>query len=110
MAPKAAAHDKPRRRLPSARRSAELYTVGYGGRSAEALVRLLREHRVTIVCDVRFSPRSRFVPWANYYVVRGDGPLKQLVEEADLEYVWMGEQLGNPQPKDASLRRFSALM
>jgi len=92
------------------RRFAHVYTLGYGGRSGEALVGLLREHGVTIVCDVRFSPRSRFMPWANYYVVKGDGPLKRLIEEAGLEYAWMGDQLGNPQPKDASLQRFSRLM
>ncbi len=89
---------------------AVVYTMGYGGRSAPSLVRLLKEHGVDVVCDVRFSPRSRFTPWANYYVVKGSGPIKRLIEEAGLEYRWVGDLLGNPQPKDPSLAHFKALM
>lgn len=87
-----------------------VYTVGYAGCAADSFLRLLKKHRIAVVCDVRFSPRSRFTPWANYYTVKGTGPLKRLIEDAGLEYMWAGDLLGNPQPKDRTLSRFKALM
>ena len=36
-----------------------LYTIGYGGRTADQLVAVLQEHRISVLVDVRASPRSR---------------------------------------------------
>jgi len=87
-----------------------VWSAGYGGRTPEGLLQILREHGIELVCDVRFRPRSRWLLWANYYTVRGDGPLKQLVENAGFEYRWLGRALGNPKPKEQNLAAFKRLM
>ena len=106
----------PRARSSSARRRAEhragpvVWNAGYGGRTPEGLLELLRDHRIEVVCDVRFRPRSRWMLWANYYTVRGDGPLKQMIEKAGFGYRWLGRALGNPKPREQSLAVFKRLM
>jgi uncharacterized protein (DUF488 family) len=93
-----------------ARSSRAIFTVGYGGRTPEGLLELLRDHKIDTVCDVRFRPRSRWMLWANYYTLRGDGPLRQMIERAGFEYRWLGRALGNPRPKEQNLAAFKRLM
>ncbi len=95
---------------PPAMHRSVVYTIGYGGRTAEGLVKVLTEFAVEVVCDVRSTPRSRFVPWANYYTVRRAGPLKKLLTDAGFEHQWIGDVLGNPKPRERTMSRFKALM
>lgn len=40
----------------------QLYTVGHSSRSFEEFTRLLADHRITLLVDVRSKPYSRWVP------------------------------------------------
>jgi len=43
----------------------QLYTVGHGARSFEEFTRLLTDHQITLLVDVRSKPFSRWVPHFN---------------------------------------------
>lgn len=65
-----------------------LVTVGHSNRSADELLELLKQNRVTAVADVRSHPYSQRFPHFNA------GPLKAAVKEAGIDYVFLGDQLG----------------
>jgi uncharacterized protein (DUF488 family) len=65
-----------------------VWTVGHGNRSAEELVRLLRDEEIVVLADVRRFPASRRNP-----------QFERAALEAELGahgvgYQWWGEQLG----------------
>ncbi len=65
-----------------------IYTVGYGGRSIESLLRALRLHSISYVIDVRSRPYSKFQPDFNRET------LDASVRTEGLRYVFMGDLLG----------------
>jgi uncharacterized protein (DUF488 family) len=65
-----------------------IYTVGHSTHTAEVFIRLLTQHEITAVADVRSVPASRFTPQFN------KEPLKRALREADVEYVFLGRELG----------------
>ncbi len=70
-----------------------LYTVGYGARSLEEFLAVLREHGIEYVLDVRTAPYSRFKPEFSKET------LESVLKNRGLRYVFMGDTLGG-QPND----------
>jgi len=72
-----------------------LFTIGYSNRSIEDLIALLRQHKITALCDVRSAPYSSRNPLYNREI------FKQSLKLHNIEYVFLGEELG-ARPKDLS--------
>jgi uncharacterized protein (DUF488 family) len=70
-----------------------LYSIGHGRRPAEEFLKLLGEHAIDYLIDVRTTPYSRFNPQYN------KNTLQNLLESHSIRYVHLGEQLGG-RPKD----------
>ena len=86
---------KGRRLTPPASPVYPILSMGYGGRSLDGFLDLLKEHEVTTVADCRWTPHGR-------------GPFGQrrLVPALDAEgvaYCWIRE-LGNPDHRTATIR------
>ena len=64
-----------------------VYTIGHSNRSLEELVRLLRDHSIQVVVDVRSRPFSR---WRHFC----RPSLEQSLPECQLGYIWLGGELG----------------
>lgn len=75
-----------------------LYTIGHSNLAADDLVRLLQQHNVTVLVDVRSAPYSRYVPHFN------KTELEKLLPSARIDYRFAGDYLGG-QPKDPSVYR-----
>ncbi len=72
-----------------------LFTIGYANRLIEDFIALLKQHKITALCDVRSAPYSSRNPQFNREL------LKQSLKPHDIEYVFLGEELG-ARPKDLS--------
>lgn len=72
-----------------------LFTIGYSGRTIDDLIALLDQHKITALCDVRSMPYSSRNPQFNRE------PLKMVLKSHNIEYVFLGEELG-ARPKDSS--------
>lgn len=65
-----------------------IYTIGHSNHTLEVFVRLLQQHSVTALCDVRSSPHSKYNPQFNYEA------LKSVLPEIGIAYVFLGKELG----------------
>jgi uncharacterized protein (DUF488 family) len=65
-----------------------VYTIGHSTHEPERFVELLRAHAITAVGDVRSHPYSRMNPQYNRE------PLKAILTEAGVAYVFLGRELG----------------
>ncbi len=72
-----------------------LFTIGYSGRSIDDFISLLEQHKITALCDVRSTPYSSRNPDFNREL------LKKTLKSHNIEYVFLGEELG-ARPKDLS--------
>ncbi len=72
-----------------------LFTIGYSGRSIDNFIALLKQHRITALCDVRSVPYSSRNPQFNREL------LKKVLKSHNIKYVFLGEELG-AKPKDPS--------
>src|SRR5438045_1657198 len=72
-----------------------MYTIGYGSRSVEELIRLLEQHQIEFLIDIRSQPYSKFKPEYS------KDALEEHLRQAGLRYVFMGDSLGG-RPKDQS--------
>ena len=70
-----------------------LYTIGYGARTLDEFVAVLRANRIEYVIDVRTAPFSKFKPEFTKEL------LQHHVERQGIRYLFMGDTLGG-QPKD----------
>jgi uncharacterized protein (DUF488 family) len=70
-----------------------LFTVGYGARSIDALIDVLRSHQIRHLIDVRTAPYSKFKPEFS------KDALQERLECAAIHYHFMGDTLGG-QPSD----------
>lgn len=68
--------------------SAEIFTVGHSNTDFAGLAKLLHQHGITAVADVRSQPYSRFLP---HFSQRA---LKASLREAGIHYVFLGRELG----------------
>ena len=65
-----------------------IYTIGYGSRSIEELIEVLRQHEIAYLIDVRSAPYSRYKPEFS------KAPLANQLEQQGIRYVFMGDTLG----------------
>lgn len=65
-----------------------LYTIGYGERTLDEFVAVLRRYEIQYLVDVRSAPYSRFKPEF------GKESLEQALAGAGIRYLFFGSQLG----------------
>lgn len=70
-----------------------LLTLGYGKRSIDETMGLLKQHGVEILVDVRS------VPWSRYHTDFTRNTLKQHLDRRGISYWFLGEELGG-RPED----------
>ncbi len=70
-----------------------LFTIGYGARSLDDFIAVLKANGIEFLLDVRSSPYSKFKPEFSKEV------LQLRLEQARIRYLFMGDTLGG-QPKD----------
>lgn len=75
--------------------AAPIYTIGYGARSLDDFLQLLKAHDIAYLVDVRSTPYSRFKPEFS------KDALAQALEAQGIRYLHLGNQLGG-QPDDPS--------
>src|SRR5438876_565201 len=72
-----------------------IYTVGYGSRSVDQLIALLKRNGIDCLVDVRTSPYSRYKPEFS------KDALEAVITECGLRYLFLGQLLGG-RPDDAA--------
>jgi type I restriction enzyme, S subunit len=70
-----------------------IYTIGHSNHSIEKFIRLLNQHKINIIVDIRSAPYSRYNPQYNRE------QLQQSLKLANIKYLYMGKELGG-RPKD----------
>lgn len=65
-----------------------IYTIGHSNQPMEGLLKLLRDHGIQVLADVRSQPYSRYVPHFNRL------ELEDAVERQGVQYLFLGETLG----------------
>jgi uncharacterized protein (DUF488 family) len=72
-----------------------VFTIGYGDRTSEDFVALLRAHRISSITDVRSQPYSKFQPEYSREA------LTAILARAGIRYLFLGDALGG-RPEDPS--------
>lgn len=72
-----------------------ILTIGHSNHAWDDFARLLRQHQVKTLVDVRSNPVSRFAPFANVPA------LPRLLEGEGMRYTFKGDSLGG-KPSDRS--------
>lgn len=75
---------------------ATLYTIGHSNISVEDFIKILKQHKIKILLDVRSAPYSKYVPHFN------KRQLENHLKEAGFDYRYAGQHLGG-RPDDESL-------
>ena len=70
-----------------------IYTIGYGARTIEEFLEVLKAYRITVLIDVRSAPYSHYKPEFSRE------ELEERLRLGGIRYVYMGDQLGG-QPAD----------
>lgn len=65
-----------------------IFTIGHSNHDLDHFRRLLTEHGIEVLVDVRSWPHSRYVEWADAAVLPG------LIAEAGVRYLFLGGELG----------------
>jgi len=65
-----------------------IFSIGHSNQPIETFLALLRQHEIQVLVDVRSSPYSKYVPHFN------STKLAITVEQANIEYKFMGQELG----------------
>jgi uncharacterized protein (DUF488 family) len=66
----------------------KIYTVGHSTYPLAQFIALLRQHRISAICDVRSSPYSRYNPQFNRETLRDE------LKKQGVSYVYLGKELG----------------
>lgn len=66
----------------------ELFTIGHSNHAIEHFIALLGAHGISAIADVRSSPYSEYSPQFDREA------LQQELRDADIEYVFLGRELG----------------
>ena len=69
-------------------RQAELWTIGHSNHEADHFLQLLAGCHIDVLADVRSQPYARYVGYFS------QAPLRKLVEDAGLNYLFLGRELG----------------
>ena len=70
-----------------------IFTIGYGDRSIDEFIAVLKAHQLDYLIDVRSAPYSRFKPEFSKEA------LEKALQQQGIRYVFMGDQLGG-RPSD----------
>lgn len=65
-----------------------IYTIGHSTRKFKDFVNLLKQHDIDVVCDVRSTPYSKYVPAYN------QKPFKAALKKNGIKYIYLGYELG----------------
>ena len=65
-----------------------IFTIGYGDRSIDEFIDVLRQHNLDYLIDVRSAPYSRFKPEFS------KDALERALRQQGIRYVFMGDTLG----------------
>lgn len=65
-----------------------LYSVGHSNHDWDTFLRLLKQHQIEVLADVRTQPFSRYTPHFNREMLQPD------LQAAGIRYLFMGDQLG----------------
>lgn len=65
-----------------------VFTIGYGARTMDDLIRVLHEHEIVFLADVRSVPYSRFKPEFS------KDSLERALKQQGIRYVYLGDALG----------------
>ena len=65
-----------------------IYTIGYGSRSIAEFIKVLHQHEIAYLIDVRSAPYSRYKPEFS------KASLANELEQHGIRYVFMGDTLG----------------
>jgi len=68
--------------------SPPVFTIGYGARTVDDLVKTLRAYQIMFLVDVRTAPYSRFKPEFSR------DALEQTLKQQGIRYVYLGDALG----------------
>lgn len=74
----------------------KVWTIGHSRHEINSFIKLLEENSIEVVVDVRTTPSSKMAPQFN------ERPLRKTLEEQNIEYIFMGTELGG-RPDDANL-------
>ena len=75
-----------------------IHTLGHSNHSPEKFLKLLQDHGIELVADLRSRPYSRFAPHFNREA------LKNLLQDGGIRYLYLGKELGGkPQDPDRPL-------
>ncbi len=73
-----------------------IYTIGYGNRSLEEFIEVIKQHGIEYLIDVRSVPFSRYKPEFSKTI------LSKQLSRHNIRYVFLGDELGG-RPKGPSL-------
>lgn len=79
----------------------KLFTIGHSTRSIEEFINLLKNYRIEILADVRAFPASSKFPHFN------KENLKASLLQNNIEYYWLGKELGGYRKKSEGLGKRS---
>jgi uncharacterized protein (DUF488 family) len=71
----------------------ELYSLGHSNHPPEKFIKLLKDNLIGCIADVRSTPLSQWVPFANRE------NLENLLSAADVQYIYLGNLLGGHIPE-----------
>lgn len=71
-----------------------IYSIGHSNHDMTVFLKLLKEHAIQVVVDVRSAPYSRYVPQFNKKVIEA------AVADAGMRYIFMGCTIGG-RPSDS---------
>lgn len=74
--------------MPDPAEGARLLTIGHSNHTAEHFQRLLAQHEVEVLVDVRSWPHSRYVEWADR------SRIADVAASAGARYLFLGAELG----------------
>lgn len=75
-----------------------LYTIGHSNHEISYFIKLLHQHNITAICDVRSHPYSRYAPQYSH------DALKKELKAAGITYVFLGRELGARSKNQACYR------
>lgn len=66
----------------------DVFTIGHSNHSLEHFTGLLKSQNISVICDVRSSPYSKYSPQFNKDIIA------KALSDVDIEYVFLGRELG----------------
>ena len=65
-----------------------LFTIGYGNLEIKNFIEIVKKNNIEIICDIRSQPYSSYSP------AYSQEPLKKVIKENSIKYIFMGDSLG----------------